>query len=94
METFSFAKYFGEINILANLQFMPGEQPYIRFLEDHLSELGRKRLIRQLLRALSSSRRACESWRIDFRQPPLSALRAVLALPSIEWSGLTRSLSW
>jgi Fe-S oxidoreductase len=29
METFSFAKYFGEINILADLQFMPGEKPYI-----------------------------------------------------------------
>ena len=29
METFSFARYFGEINILADLQFMPGEKPYI-----------------------------------------------------------------
>jgi Fe-S oxidoreductase len=29
METFSFAKYFGEINILADLQSMPGEKPYI-----------------------------------------------------------------
>ena len=29
METFSFGKYFGEINILADLQFMPGEKPYI-----------------------------------------------------------------
>jgi len=29
METFSFAKYFGEINLLADLQFMPGERPYI-----------------------------------------------------------------
>jgi len=29
METFSFAKYFGEINILADLQVMPGEKPYI-----------------------------------------------------------------
>jgi len=29
VETFSFAKYFGEINILADLQFMPGEKPYI-----------------------------------------------------------------
>jgi len=29
METFSFAKYFGEINTLADLQFMPGEKPFI-----------------------------------------------------------------
>jgi Fe-S oxidoreductase len=29
METFSFAKYFGEINTLADLQFVPGEKPYI-----------------------------------------------------------------
>src|SRR5262252_9315044 len=29
MATFSFAKYFGEINILADLQFMPGDKPYI-----------------------------------------------------------------
>ena len=29
MEVFSFAKYFGEINILADLQFMPGDKPYI-----------------------------------------------------------------
>jgi Fe-S oxidoreductase len=29
VETFSFAKYFGEINTLADLQFMPGEKPYI-----------------------------------------------------------------
>jgi heterodisulfide reductase subunit D len=29
MEAFSFAKYFGEINILADLQSMPGEKPYI-----------------------------------------------------------------
>jgi heterodisulfide reductase subunit D len=29
MTHFSFAKYFGEINILADLQFMPGERPYI-----------------------------------------------------------------
>jgi heterodisulfide reductase subunit D len=29
MEAFSFAKYFGEINILADLQFMPGEKPYL-----------------------------------------------------------------
>jgi Fe-S oxidoreductase len=29
MESFSFGKYFGEINTLADLQFMPGEKPYI-----------------------------------------------------------------
>jgi heterodisulfide reductase subunit D len=29
MESFSFAKYFGEINALADIQFMPGEKPYI-----------------------------------------------------------------
>lgn len=29
METFSFAKYFGEVNVLADLQFMPGEKPYV-----------------------------------------------------------------
>jgi len=29
MAAFSFAKYFGEINVLADLQFMPGEKPYI-----------------------------------------------------------------
>jgi len=29
MEDFSFAKYFGEINTLADLQFMPGEKPFI-----------------------------------------------------------------
>jgi heterodisulfide reductase subunit D len=29
MEPFSFAKHFGEIGILADLQFMPGEKPYI-----------------------------------------------------------------
>ena len=29
MATFSFAKYFGEINMLADLQFMPGDKPYI-----------------------------------------------------------------
>jgi heterodisulfide reductase subunit D len=29
MKAFSFAKYFGEINVLADLQFMPGEKPYI-----------------------------------------------------------------
>ncbi len=29
MTEFSFAKYFGEINILTDLQFMPGEKPYI-----------------------------------------------------------------
>jgi len=29
MSTFPFAKYFGEINVLADLQFMPGEKPYI-----------------------------------------------------------------
>jgi heterodisulfide reductase subunit D len=29
MENFSFAKYFGEINTLADLQFMPGEKRYI-----------------------------------------------------------------
>ena len=29
METFSFAKYFAEINTLADLQFMPGEKPFI-----------------------------------------------------------------
>src|ERR1700732_3650624 len=29
MKNFSFATYFGEINILANLQFMPGGKPYI-----------------------------------------------------------------
>ena len=28
MEPFSFAKYFGEVNVLADLQFMPGEKPY------------------------------------------------------------------
>ena len=29
METFSFGRYFAEINTLADLQFMPGEKPYI-----------------------------------------------------------------
>jgi hypothetical protein len=29
MESFSFANYFGEINMLADLQFMPGEKPFI-----------------------------------------------------------------
>jgi len=29
MGTFSFSKYFGEINVLAELQFMPGEKPYL-----------------------------------------------------------------
>lgn len=29
MSDFSFAKYFGDINILADMQFMPGEKPYI-----------------------------------------------------------------
>ena len=29
METFSFGSYFAEINTLADLQFMPGEKPYI-----------------------------------------------------------------
>jgi hypothetical protein len=29
MEKFSFAEYFGEINALADLQFMPGEKPYV-----------------------------------------------------------------
>jgi heterodisulfide reductase subunit D len=29
MESFSFAEYFAEINTLADLQFMPGEKPYI-----------------------------------------------------------------
>ena len=29
MEAFSFAKYFGDINILADLQFMPGDKPYL-----------------------------------------------------------------
>jgi hypothetical protein len=29
MEGFSFAEYFAEINTLADLQFLPGEKPYI-----------------------------------------------------------------
>ena len=29
MAGFSFAKYFGDINLLADLQFMPGEKPFI-----------------------------------------------------------------
>ena len=29
MKTFSFGRYFAEINVLADLQFMPGEKPYI-----------------------------------------------------------------
>jgi hypothetical protein len=29
MDAFSFANYFGEINILADLQFMPGDKPYL-----------------------------------------------------------------
>ena len=29
MGNFSFSKYFGDINMLADLQFMPGEKPYI-----------------------------------------------------------------
>jgi hypothetical protein len=29
VENFSFAEYFGEINTLADLQFMPGEKPFI-----------------------------------------------------------------
>lgn len=29
MAEFSFAKYFGDINLLADLQFMPGEKPFI-----------------------------------------------------------------
>lgn len=29
MGNFSFAKYFGDINMLADLQFMPGEKPFI-----------------------------------------------------------------
>jgi hypothetical protein len=31
MEGFSFAEYFAEINTLADLQFMPGEKPYIDY---------------------------------------------------------------
>ena len=29
MSNFPFASYFGDINVLADLQFMPGEKPYI-----------------------------------------------------------------
>jgi hypothetical protein len=29
MGSFSFSRYLGGINILADLQFMPGEKPYI-----------------------------------------------------------------
>ena len=29
MAGFSFAKYFGDINLLADLQFLPGEKPFI-----------------------------------------------------------------
>jgi hypothetical protein len=29
MEAFSFAKYFSEIKMLADLQFMPGDKPYL-----------------------------------------------------------------